>query len=204
MGTWKKIVFQLFDMLYIPDDLTHLKNRAFLHVSDTPSSFYPVLKRLIKFFNPCAVIHTGDLADEIKLGLYPSSLPQYCQKLYSLAPILEEDEKRDVIIVLGNHDNGENVKKVFKRSETVKWSGKVTLKGLHFNLSHDYKGLPRSSGALNLFGHDQYMPECVGREIYLNGLLSIHLIDPDEGEVYHLPYPRFVDQNRLLRRKRGL
>ena len=38
-----------------------------LHVSDTPSVFYPDLARLLAAVRPRFVVHTGDLADEVKI-----------------------------------------------------------------------------------------------------------------------------------------
>ncbi len=202
--SWKKMIYKMFDLLYIPESLEKIKGRVVLHVSDTPSSFYSCLNKLVTFLDPLAIIHTGDLVDEIKLGLLPNRLALYSKKLRLLARILEGEEKRKVCIVTGNHDNKDVVEQVFHTSQIVNWSGSFDVCGLKLNVSHDFQGLPSMEGDLNLFGHNEFVPQSDSNKTYLNGLMSIHCIVPDNGDIYTLPYPRFVDQNRLLKRKCGL
>ena len=204
MESWKELIYKTLDMLYIPDSLIEMRGRAVLHISDTPSSFYPCLKKLINLLEPLAVIHTGDLVDEIKLAIQPNRLQHYIKRLRPLAQILEGGRKRDVIVIIGNHDNEDAARQVFHKSLIVNKSGSFNVCGVSLNVSHHFEGLPISPGALNLFGHNQFMPEQGGGDVYLNRLLSMHLIDPDNGAIHPLSYPRFVDQNRLLKRKFGL
>jgi hypothetical protein len=37
-----------------------------LHISDTPSTMFPYLRRAIRRLRPAWVVHTGDLVDDIK------------------------------------------------------------------------------------------------------------------------------------------
>ena len=42
-----------------------------LHISDTPSTMFPYLRRAIRRLRPAWVVHTGDLVDDIKLENRP-------------------------------------------------------------------------------------------------------------------------------------
>ena len=59
------------------DFLESIKGPFILHISDTPTSYYANIERLLKQIRPTLLIHTGDLADEYKVGRIPEHLPGY-------------------------------------------------------------------------------------------------------------------------------
>ena len=61
-----RLLARLSGSLSIPPEARRV-SCALLHVSDTPSVFYPDLARLLVAVRPRFVVHTGDLADEIKI-----------------------------------------------------------------------------------------------------------------------------------------
>lgn len=74
-----------------------------LHISDTPSGIYGYLSRLLKRVNPSVVVHTGDLADDIKLELYPGEREHYRATVKKLLNILQAPHRK-VVLSLGNQD----------------------------------------------------------------------------------------------------
>lgn len=204
----KSLLYRMLDVIEIPEEIRNLKGKVILHVSDTPSSFYQALDRLIKALDPPWVIHTGDLVDQIKLGIHPNYKDLYALKLRRLRSILEygtHNENRNSILVMGNHDNEKIVRSLFRRSRIINHTEEVQIGRLKLNLSHYYFLLAGGEGTFNLYGHDAFYPsenESIDGVI-LNGLLSINLIHMDTGEVYTLPYPRYVDDHRQLKHKTG-
>ena len=203
------LMYKMFDGIEIPEMIRDLRGKVILHVSDTPSSFYQALDRLIKVLDPPWVIHTGDLADQIKLEIRPNQKELYALKLRRLRSILEygtHNENRESILVMGNHDSEEIVRSLFRRSRIISRTGEAHIGNLKLNLSHYYFLLEGGDGTFNLYGHDTFYPSEEERVkgVFLNGLLAINLIHMNTGEVYSLPYPRYVDDNRLLKHKTGI
>lgn len=197
---------RIFFGIYIPGSFRTLRGKAILHLSDTPSTFYPGISRLIRFLEPPCIVHTGDLADEVKLGIVPGDLPRYRRKLGQLAGILGGwSSGRLLIIVTGNHDDEDSVREFFPSSRILPGKGRESACGLEMNLSHDLKDLAVPPARFNLYGHDPSLPDRVeGNAVFLNGLHGIHFISVDTGEVLRLAYPAFVEDGRLARRKTGL
>ena len=198
-------IYSAFFGISISEEVRELKGEVVLHISDTPSTVYGTLALLIKALSPRWIIHTGDLADEVKLGLYPRELPRYRNKLGGLRSALQSHPEADVFIVTGNHDHEETVREFFSRSQIFVHSGRTELCGVGFNLSHERSMLAAPPMAYNLFGHEPGGGEsCGGGCQYLNGLSNVHVISPSEGKVFRLNYPGYVKDGRLGRRKRGL
>lgn len=206
---WRSHLYRILDLIDIPDKLTEMKGKLILHVSDTPSSFYQALDRLIKTLDPPWVIHTGDLVDQVKLEIRPNLTDLYALKLRRLRSILEygkHNENRHSVLVMGNHDHEGIVRSMFRRARIIPQADKLKIHGLTFNVSHYYYLLKGSTDSYNLYGHDTFYPSENEKipGINLNGILSINFIHIETGEVYSIPYPRYVDDHRLLRHKTGL
>ena len=92
---WKRLLTRITDSLYIPEDILALRGRLLVHVSDTPSTFYRELRGLIARLEPVALIHTGDMADEVKIGLCPRLLPWYERKLSALSASCEFSRRNE-------------------------------------------------------------------------------------------------------------
>jgi hypothetical protein len=95
---------------------------------------------------------------------------------------------------------------MFRRARIVPKADIVQIRGLTFNVSHYYFLLKGNTDSYNLYGHDTFYPSENEKipGINLNGILSMNFIHMETGEVYSIPYPRYVDDHRLLRHKTGL
>lgn len=180
-------------------------NPKLLHISDTPSQFYSELKRIISELQPDYIIHTGDLVDNIKIGLYPSSLHKYKHEVKSLLRILRESSAKKVIVSLGNHDDRTFVMEHSGRIMIFERQGDLTLEGVHIAFSHYSTDLMDVTSDLRLYGHDlASIDDDMNNERDLNGIVSMSLIDLVTLEIINIDYPIGTDNARLNRKKIGI
>jgi hypothetical protein len=176
-----------------------------LHISDTPSSTYGYVRRAVMSMRPMMVIHTGDVADEVKVGLWPSLKDEYVRKISKLSKALEA--ARDIsqfVITCGNHDLEEVLKDLLPWAEVHPVRAFLTINGRSLAASHRHSDLGELGDA-NLFGHDlELRTSTEGDRIMLNGIERINLLDTASWSVRFIRYPPGTDDERTLRRRRGL
>lgn len=195
--------FRAFGAVYVPEYLTGRPGEFLLHVSDTPSSFFPDLNRIIAKVRPAWVVHTGDLVDQVKLGLYPSLISSYRDRIPRLSAILDRGARKgdfQVIISLGNHDDPPTVEEFFPNCHIIDSVGSFSVHGWSFTASHYSALISRTKDGIGLFGHDLTSIEGVG----LNGIRSVNLFSLETGDIYGIPYPGYIDDQRQLKRRIGL
>ncbi len=176
-----------------------------LHLSDTPSTTFRFLRRLLHRTHPAVIVHTGDLVDDIKLELRPRERGPYARQLARLLPLLESSGA-EVHLTLGNHDHEETVRSLCSRAQvhlrevTLVWGGGI-LRGAHW--AEVALAAPASC---YLFGHDlSRKSSAPGDPVrLLNGLQHIHLISPSGAEVLKLRWPWGTEDARLLRHRCGI
>lgn len=183
-----------FTSIHRPEDLLNdVKGPVLLHISDTPSEIYPFIFKIIDVLKPKYIIHTGDLADNVKLEINKDRIKGYCSLVKGLVEGLEKSDAK-VYYFMGNHDDYEAVSKLSKKG-TILEEGLITIGELNFRAGHYYKEYPYKAD-FNLFGHS--FEPChykKGGTIGLNGVLSINIIDLSNKGVFHLNYP--IGTNRL-------
>ncbi|HPD97034.1 MAG TPA: metallophosphoesterase [Synergistales bacterium] len=199
-----RIIEGLVPGMTLPVSLDDFRGRCILHVSDTPSVFYGDLRRLVDHFCPVFLVHTGDLADDVKVGLHPGEMGLYRKRLKALFHAIGGVPAGHIAIACGNHDIAEDIRKVCKGCLLFEGGGRATICGLDIALGHYIREIPSPPSRFNLYGHDLSSPPPGIREIFLNGVTAVNLIDTETGEIAAIPYPRYVDESRLCRRKRGL
>lgn len=181
--------------------MRHMGDPWVLHISDTPTSFYRPLKQLILLLAPRGIIHTGDLADEVKIGLSPEDLPLYRRRIQTLGTFLDSPR---TYIVLGNHDNLQEASQAFPESTIFGESGVVSLEGVTFALSHRAKDLSREKADYYLYGHDETPPPENMEDTYRNGLKKIGCCNLRTREWRFFNYPSYVDDGRSKKFRMGL
>lgn len=206
MKTIKKLLWLIMGRVRIDQDALRAKGPTALHISDTPRSFYPELKRILDILKPNIIIHTGDLADDLKLGNRPSLLDSYEKAVIKLMQIVNQSAAEATILTLGNHDNLEVVRKYAGRAEV--YSGAVTksFRGKEILCAHYHDAAFETATSkmpdFVLYGHDLSLKSqkvnCVNR---LNGIEAMHLIDLSTGEVFVIKYPAGTDSERLKRKR---
>lgn len=202
--SFREFFYNLLGKLYIPEELKQTTEKLLLHVSDTPAALYPELRRLINTLKPAYIVHTGDLADNIKLELYPNAIYEHEKWVKRLADILEGSGS-EVILALGNHDNEEVASRLFKRSVIIRDAATVDIEGRSFRISHMPQGILESPAEYNLFGHDLTLKSgCEDDKRYYNGISYINIIGLESWKCIYLCYPSGTDEERLGRHKIGL
>lgn len=204
MTILKEFIYSLIGKLYIPPELSEYKEKTLLHISDTPACFYAELKILIDILKPAYIVHTGDMVDNIKLALYPTSICEHEKWIKRLAAIFA-DSGAEIVLALGNHDNLDIASKNFKGSRIIKGAETIDIENLSFRISHMPEGILQNPGQYNLFGHDLTLKSgCVDSKLYFNGISHINIIGLESLECISLCYPSGTDDARLGKRKIGL
>ncbi|HKL11764.1 MAG TPA: metallophosphoesterase [Clostridia bacterium] len=192
----KKLVNNFIGRVQIPKSIVERKEKVLLHISDTPSTFYRGLEILIRKISPEYIVHTGDVADDIKLGIYPRRIFLYEKKASRLIDILESSDANEIHMAIGNHDSPEILRRLSKRSNIFD-AKSVIIENKRFNISHYYNTNFDDSASYHLFGHNlSGKSHFDGSTFHLNGICAIHVIFLDSGEVFELPYPDGVDNSR--------
>lgn len=209
MNTIKKMLWQMLGRVILDKALLRVKGPTILHISDTPTSFYPELNRLLGVLKPNYIIHTGDLADDLKLQLRSSLLKNYESALIKLMQIVNRSSAEKVIFTLGNHDNLDLVREHAGRALVYEDAVTDNFQGLTISAAHYHEAALRSSKSnrsdFNLYGHDLSLRSQRTNDVYyLNGIEAMHLIDLSTGEVFVITYPGGTDSARLNRKRMRL
>ncbi|AEC52875.1 hypothetical protein PNA2_1961 [Pyrococcus sp. NA2] len=167
-----------------------------LHVSDTPTTFYPLLQDILDKIKPDVLIHTGDLADDIKLERRPWMRHEYEKALMRLREIIT---KFTVYIVPGNEDDPGIISSIFKNEIIlIKPGFIVEIHGKKFALGHRPEDVKDKDADFKLYGHD---PKSF---FGLNGIHSINVIIYPGWNIVRIKYPDWVNYDRGYRILRGL
>ncbi len=217
MNRFYESIKRVFGKIYVPYEvLSGKKHTRVLHISDTPAFIFPELKSLIRKVKPGVIIHTGDLVDNVKLGLYPNLLKDYKRQLNKMSKVLAEFPEIEVHVVVGNHDNPYLVRSILENARVYDHATDIVVAGIGIGISHYPPKLQSSleaDGSVNgdnqvryyLYGHDRSLPSSTFEEtIYLNGIEHIHLLDMDEEIIHRLQYPVGTDNSRQNRYKIGI
>lgn len=195
-------LLSLFNYPYISSRLLNdIKGPILLHISDTPVDIYNYIFRIIDILKPQFIIHTGDMADNVKLGIYKDKIAYYCQGVKRLIEGLEKNDFAAIYYVLGNHDDYETVSKLSERGIILE-EGMLTVDGCSLTVGHYYREYSCKAD-FNLYGHS-FEPGHCNRNgtIDLNGLLNINIIDLSNKGVFHLEYPVGTNGSRRMKLNR--
>lgn len=195
-------LLSIFNYPYIPKEiLKDLEGPILLHISDTPSDIYKYIFRIVDIIKPQFIIHTGDLADNIKLEIYRDKLDYYNEKVAELIKGLEKYDGTEIYYVLGNHDEYETVKNLSKRGNILN-EGIITIENCNFFVGHYYKEYSCKVD-FSLYGHSFSPAHHIDKNtIGLNGVLNINIIDLSTRKIYQLDYPIGTNRLRLMEMKR--
>lgn len=197
----KKIIKALYHIsgrIYIPSSVLN-NSPKIIHISDTPTVIYGEIIHLIKRLNPKCIIHTGDIADDIKLEIYPFKNEQYRKQTKSFINTLLNHVNSEIIFIPGNHDDIDFLK-TFNNIKILEEGSTIDIDTFTFGVAHKFQNLPKDKCDYFLFGHDN--KEFLDN--YLNGINNINIIDTSKNKVFHLEYPIYTDNYRLLKRKIGI
>lgn len=127
--------------------------KSVLHIGDTHSANYGYYQGLIEEIKPDVIIHTGDLADELKAGRIEAVRPYWRAAASSIVKIMEKSGAR-VIIVAGNNDLEEELRTFVGTAEIMPRNTVLELYGKKVLLCHELNRMDESVMAdVYLYGH---------------------------------------------------
>lgn len=202
MIKFNKLIDTIIGRVNIDSSLTSNKSNLLLHISDTPSQFYPELKRIINLIGPRYIIHTGDLADNIKTEFSPSLLAKYQYEVAKVLKILNSSNAENTYISIGNHDHYSFLDKNKGKIEIYTNIGELNINNTRFVFSHYWDYLKKENADIYLFGHDIEQNTSITESgIYLNGITSINIVNLDTMEVKSIKYPFGTDAARMNKKR---
>lgn len=116
-------------------ELVSLKGERILHIGDTRSDLYPYYRRLFEVVKPDIILHTGDMADEVKVGRCPEALHEYTVKTTELLEIMKNTGAR-IMVVIGNNDVAEVIAAAAPEAEIYKAPSEIVLSGVPCRVGH--------------------------------------------------------------------
>jgi len=119
----------------IPEGAETIKGQKILHIGDTDSYYYPYYIKLIKTIKPDIIIHTGDTADEVKVGRIPGTRFEYLSKIRIILDAMRESGAR-LIIVPGNNDLPDEILKIVPQAEVYPVNTELTIDGVECRVGH--------------------------------------------------------------------
>lgn len=208
-SAFKKFVNRLLGRVSLEAAISFKSGPCLLHVSDTPSHFYPEFKRMIEVLKPDYIIHTGDLVDNVKLGLHPSLIKRYERELIILLKMFNQSDVKRILVTLGNHDDADTIENHAGRIEVYEEGGQVDFEGVEVTFTHYAADLKRRFGSEDakfcLYGHDLTMrSQNIENQVYLNGIEAMHLINLNTGAFIEIDYPIGTDSARSNRHRIGI
>ncbi|ASJ12181.1 metallophosphoesterase [Thermococcus thioreducens] len=168
-----------------------------MHISDTPESVYRFLDGIIGKTRPDYIIHTGDLADNVKLERRPELVPLYKGALRKLARVLK-GSGAVLYIVPGNEDDPELLREFFGDS-VVEPGTVIEIEGSRFALGHTWREVAEKEADFRLYGHNFKLIERG-----LNGVLGVNFVLLPSGKTYRVKYPGGTDFDRGYKMWRGM
>ena len=130
---------ELMTALYAGDidisgEIESVNGKKLLHISDTRSDRYPFYKKLIESVKPDVILHTGDLADEVKVGR-KKVREEYLHKIPFMLSILK-NSGAEVIIVPGNNDIPDEIIRLAPFAKVLKTNSVIILDGNECRVGH--------------------------------------------------------------------
>ena len=182
----------------LPEALKAEKGIVLLHIGDTHSVTYPWYRALIEQLRPDIIVHTGDMADEVKVGRVTDAKEEYCDRLKVLLHILK-DSKSKVYLVPGNNDLKEKIESYAPYAEVLEPDTVKDIENHRICFSHEKCHISKEA-EIYLYGHsernEKWSPEKNTPESdvwYLNSLWRVFIINLSTRTLYCLDRPEYAE-----------
>lgn len=177
----------IHNRIAITQELIDSKEHKLLHISDTPTNIYPAIYHLISKLKPETIIHTGDLADDIKLEQNPQLLDHYLSAVEPFIKNLTENTD-SLYICPGNHDSPDFLEMQNNIFKLVKSGHIISIMGKSISISHCYEDLAPNAN-YKLFGHGSDGNFSCADKNLLDGIKYIHVLLLPSEKLFFLAYP---------------
>ena len=182
----------------IPEGVSSIKGQKLLHIGDTESRLYPYYKKLIEEVKPDIILHTGDFADEVKVGRIPEARYEYLIKLEWFSDMLNKSGAR-LIIVPGNNDLEDEIKKLMPSAEVYPINTAININGVDCKIGHQVLKMTFDK-EWSFYGHGytgeewQYAKNTANGEKRFNVCADSYIVSLEERKFYRIPDPRRYPQ----------
>jgi len=179
-----------------------------LHITDTPTTCYRAIIKLINKVMPDYIIHTGDIADNIKLEIYPEKIDLYKRKVKNFLLTLDSMDCKSYIVI-GNHDDTSFINELLASVQIVEPFKQINICDKNFLITHKLEDIMKEdllieSSDYILHGHSFYDEKFNNHTKVLNGLEGIYLIYPEKEKIKYIDYPVGTNDSRMQRFGTGL
>ncbi len=172
-----------------------------LHIGDTHSETYTWYEELIQYLKPEMIIHTGDMADEVKAGRMPEKRGEYCEKVKQILDVLRKtSDKNDCrfCIIPGNNDLPDELIKIDPNIQLISPDTVIDMEGYKVCLSHEKRHITKETD-IYLYGHserDEHWSMLKNtneeKQWYLNSLWGVFLLSLPERVLYCWERPEYA------------
>ena len=121
----------------VPEEINETGSLKLLHIGDTHSEAYSFYEYLIKKVRPDIIIHTGDFADEVKVGRMINTEEEYENGLIRIAEILKNSGAKKIYVTPGNNDLPDMIRRYMPFAEYVEPNSVVEIAGIKCALGHE-------------------------------------------------------------------
>jgi len=188
----------LVDNVYnikVPEKLQRERGLKLLHIGDTVSATYPWYRSLIKAIQPDVIIHTGDSADELKVGRKAEDKEAYLDRVQFLVDILKESGS-EIYWVPGNNDLPEEIAERAPFFKILQPDTVISLEGKDICVAHSRDQITKKAD-IYLYGHssryevwsdERNTPE--SDEWHLNAIWNVYVCILPQRTLYRFERPR--------------
>lgn len=203
----KENAIYIIGEISIPKALIGSKGPLMVHISDTPLVSYDPIRRVLKKLDPDYLIHSGDVVDNIKLGLDATRIDLYKRHLKQFDKTLKCAPKAKKWIALGNHDDACALREAVEDVTIIPHEEGLVIEIEHKRvaISHYYRKIVHLEADFYFFGHHlEQRSQVIDNRFIINGIEQIFVYDFSSSQYYSLRYPIGTDDARLLRSRIGI
>lgn len=180
--------------LELPAEIKHMKGKTLLHIGNTASYHYPYFFKLIEEVKPDILLHTGDMADEVRVGRIPGTEYEYLTKIKVLIERMRQAGAERLIIVPGNNDLPDAIARLAPEAEIYPWNTRLTIDGVPCRVGHPVFKMTYDTD-WSFYGHgftkETWHPEDnrPGQPCRFNVSYGSFVCCLSEGTFHYIPYP---------------
>ena len=180
----------------IPDEIFEFTGKRILHIGDTESWRYSFYRELISIVKPDVIIHTGDMADEVKVGRMPEVRDEYIEKIAEMAEILNNSGAEKIYIVPGNNDLPDEISRLVPTAQMMKNSWRIEVDGIEGRVGHQVTSINYDK-QWAFYGHGytgetwQYEQNREGGECRFNACNGAFIVSFKDNKYYKVDLPKY-------------
>ncbi len=182
------------EKITLPEWLGKTEGKTILHIGDTECYRYPFYRKLVKEVKPDIIIHTGDMADEVKVGRMSETKEEYLYKNGFMRDILVSSGA-ELIIVPGNNDLPEEIKRLIPTASVLKVNGIAELDGVECRVGHQVMKMTFDK-KWSFYGHGftgetwNFDDNDPTKECRFNACLGAFVVSFKDGKFFKVDLPK--------------